>query len=257
LFTAIRQQNIEELRRLHNQDYVSPLPRNADQFNTPLFLAISLLTDSDIESQHWTSETESDDEEGKEVTDKHSEESNGINSRVQIVKYLISVAREQKAELDAKIPSWFLRTALHKASNEGIPPLVSMLLHAGANPTLTPGNLDPKTPYDLAKDKPTRDIFRKFAGSHPDMWDWGQAHVPLLTRHMEKQMQKKKFEKLKKKRREKKEKSKAAKLQEEKKLQELKIIEEIEQEQLELKVFQRSAKSSEFNVSERKARTSS
>jgi len=254
LLKAVREQNLEELKRLNSEEYISPLPLNADQFNTPLSLSIFLLTPCDFESQNWGSEIETENANEDSDSDNNVESNAMLNKRVEIVKYLVSVAKGKKEELDAKIPSWQYRTALHKASHEGMATLVSMLLCAGANPTLTPDNLDSKTPYDLAKDKPTRDAFRKFAGSNPDLWDWGQAHVPMLTTHMEKQIQKKKIEKLKRKRRERKEKTKTAKLVEEEKMQELKIREEEEEQQIELGIIADDQQRRLDSMSEREKR---
>ena len=51
-----------------------------------------------------------------------------------------------------------------------------------------------RTAYDLARDKATRDVFRRCAGAHPEWWDWfGAAHIPsALSKEMEDERDEKK-----------------------------------------------------------------
>jgi hypothetical protein len=51
-----------------------------------------------------------------------------------------------------------------------------------------------RTAYDLAKTKVIRDVFRRAAAAHPDLWDWfGAGHVPsALSQSMEGEQEEKK-----------------------------------------------------------------
>jgi hypothetical protein len=49
-----------------------------------------------------------------------------------------------------------------------------MLLDGGADPTL-PGEVDGVFPMDMAKEKSTKLIFRRFAGKNPEMFDWNKV----------------------------------------------------------------------------------
>ncbi|RIA92797.1 hypothetical protein C1645_764109 [Glomus cerebriforme] len=88
-------------------------------------------------------------------------------------------------------------TLLHLASYFGHHDIVEYLLYQGADPTIiSEKNL---TPYDLAKDKETRNIFRRYMAEHMDKWDWSVAHVPSpLTKEMEEEQHNKQKEKKKK-----------------------------------------------------------
>ncbi|PKK80939.1 hypothetical protein RhiirC2_723275 [Rhizophagus irregularis] len=90
-----------------------------------------------------------------------------------------------------------LPTLLHLASYLGHHDIVEYLLHQGADPTIT--SKKNVTPYDLANDKETRNIFRRYMAEHMDKWDWTIAHVPSpLTKEMEEEQQNKLKEKKKK-----------------------------------------------------------
>ncbi|CAG8587251.1 8732_t:CDS:10 [Diversispora eburnea] len=68
------------------------------------------------------------------------------------------------------------QTLLHISSLLGHYSVTEYLLEQGADPTIvTSKNF---TPYDVAKDKETRNIFRRYFAEHPDQWDWKSAHVP-------------------------------------------------------------------------------
>ncbi|KAF9106642.1 hypothetical protein BGX27_009068 [Mortierella sp. AM989] len=105
-------------------------------------------------------------------------------------------------------------TILHLAAQHGQAQIVKQLLEVHyADPTLTAAsfirrtgtdaelisddfiNLDiqskPTTAYDIAKDKETRNAFRRAMAKMPDTWDWvGLAHVPSpLTPELEAKQQ--------------------------------------------------------------------
>jgi hypothetical protein len=91
-------------------------------------------------------------------------------------------------------------TLLHVASSEGQESVVAWLIEEkGADPTskIMPGGTNTldigKTPYEVAASKPVRDAFRRFAGTHPDRWDWlGAGRVPsILSKEMEEEQENK------------------------------------------------------------------
>ncbi|KAG0025555.1 hypothetical protein BGZ82_009966 [Podila clonocystis] len=105
-------------------------------------------------------------------------------------------------------------TLLHLASHHGQPQVVKILLEKhNADPTVTSAGADQGkddadsgfsttslTAYDVAKDKETRNAFRRAMALMPDNWDWiGLAHVPsALTTEMEAEQERKAKEKTKK-----------------------------------------------------------
>lgn len=103
-------------------------------------------------------------------------------------------------------------TLLHLASHHGQSQVVKILLEKhNADPTVTSagdqGNDESAgfsttslTAYDVAKDKETRNAFRRAMALIPDNWDWmGLAHVPsALTPDMEAEQERKAKEKTKK-----------------------------------------------------------
>ncbi|KAG0095966.1 hypothetical protein BGZ93_005200 [Podila epicladia] len=105
-------------------------------------------------------------------------------------------------------------TLLHLASHHGQPQVVKLLLEKhNADPTVTSAGADQGkdeldsgfsttslTAYDVAKDKETRNAFRRAMALMPDNWDWmGLAHVPsALTPEMEAEQERKAKEKTKK-----------------------------------------------------------
>ena len=75
-------------------------------------------------------------------------------------------------------------TPLHAAAQMGDVHLVLELLENASNPCVRDER--GRTPYSVAADKETRNIFRKFMAQHTDMWDWHAANVPsALTEEME------------------------------------------------------------------------
>ncbi|CAI2172415.1 14514_t:CDS:2 [Funneliformis geosporum] len=92
----------------------------------------------------------------------------------------------------SKIP-----TLLHLASSLGQHDIIEYLLNQGADPTIT--SIKNLTPYDLAKDKETRNVFRRYMAEHMDKWNWINAHVPSpLTKEMEEEQLRKQKEKKRK-----------------------------------------------------------
>ena len=117
-------------------------------------------------------------------------------------------------------------TILHLASHHGQAPVVKILLEKhNADPTMTTasalnqqqqqqqqqegeegedaaqqGAAGSFTAYDIAKDKETRNAFRRAMALLPDSWDWiGGAHVPsALTPDMEAEQERKAKEKTRK-----------------------------------------------------------
>ncbi len=75
-------------------------------------------------------------------------------------------------------------TPLHEAARDGNNDKVLELLEEGADPCIQ--ERGGRTPYAVAKDKVTRNVFRRFMATHPDMWDWHAADVPSpLTDELE------------------------------------------------------------------------
>ena len=66
---------------------------------------------------------------------------------------------------------------LHIASLQGHWKLILLLLAYGADPAVK--DQQGKLPYNLARDKKTRDSFRKFMGKYPEAYDYVKAQVGL------------------------------------------------------------------------------
>eukprot|EP00118_Oscarella_pearsei_P016354 m.155117 g.155117 ORF g.155117 m.155117 type:complete len:673 (+) comp38658_c0_seq8:12-2030(+) len=110
-------------------------------------------------------------------------------------------------------------TCLHIAAQCGHTSLVAFLLSAGSDPTIR--DKVGRLPYNVARDKPTRNAFRRFMAQCPDKYDYSSAQVPgPLTDEMEKHKEKKKQEKRKLQQKAKKEKLKEEKEQKKKKTEE-------------------------------------
>ena len=76
------------------------------------------------------------------------------------------------------------RTPLHEAAKEGEIERILKLLEEGADPCVK--DKGGRTPYALAKDKESRNVFRRFMALHLDKWDWHAANVPSpLTDELE------------------------------------------------------------------------
>ncbi|XP_046700988.1 ankyrin repeat and zinc finger domain-containing protein 1 isoform X2 [Silurus meridionalis] len=94
-------------------------------------------------------------------------------------------------------------TLLHVASAAAQKYAVMLLLEMGSDPTCR--DRKGQTPYAVAPDKESRNMFRKFMAEHPDKYDYAKAQVPgPLTAEIEsKKAEKKKAQKAAKKQREK------------------------------------------------------
>lgn len=88
-----------------------------------------------------------------------------------------------------------LYTPLHIASELGYNSIIRLLLQYGADPCKV--DYRSRTPYFLAKEKSTRDVFRKIRGVNESKWNWEKSGVGEgLT--LEKESNKKEREKEKK-----------------------------------------------------------
>nr|XP_020450416.1 ankyrin repeat and zinc finger domain-containing protein 1 isoform X1 [Monopterus albus] len=94
-------------------------------------------------------------------------------------------------------------TLLHVASAAAQKAVVRLLLDTGADPACRDNK--GQTPYIVAPDKDTRNVFRKYMGENPDKYDYVKAQVPApLTAEIEsKKTEKKKAQKALRKLREK------------------------------------------------------
>ncbi|KAL1915595.1 uncharacterized protein VTP21DRAFT_6719 [Calcarisporiella thermophila] len=101
-------------------------------------------------------------------------------------------------------------TLLHYAAHQGHPQLVEYLLSNGGDPTVLSSATN-KTPYEVAKDKETRNIFRRRMAEQPGEWDWAAARVPSA---LTKEMEEREAAKLRDKRKKEKERKKASKKKE-------------------------------------------
>eukprot|EP01134_Creolimax_fragrantissima_P000285 CFRG0285T1 len=116
------------------------------------------------------------------------------------------IMAQEREELEACLDAIDLdfNTCLHVASTNSRDEVVWELLQKGANPCTQ--NARGLTPYMLAKDKGTRDMFRRYMGLEMEKWDWVKAGVPsALTADMEAaQAEREKMKKEKQKERKKK-----------------------------------------------------
>ncbi|KAJ8094662.1 hypothetical protein PM082_010668 [Marasmius tenuissimus] len=123
-----------------------------------------------------------------------------------------NLGESEIADIDIRIPAWAdvdgnerATTLLQAASHAGQDSVVTWLMEdMHADPTIGASSLtraeedqSPKTKpvaYDLARNKSTRDAFRRCAAAHPDWWDWfGAAHLPsALHKEMEDERDEKK-----------------------------------------------------------------
>ncbi|CAF1295676.1 unnamed protein product [Adineta ricciae] len=80
-----------------------------------------------------------------------------------------------------------LDTLLHIASERGHLKLIQRLLHEGADPSLA--NQRGKYPYNLCKNKETKEAFRLFRNDYPDKYDYnlGQIAPSITTEELERQ----------------------------------------------------------------------
>ncbi|KAL4112462.1 hypothetical protein QTP88_016247 [Uroleucon formosanum] len=82
-------------------------------------------------------------------------------------------------------------TLLHLASTYCLHDHIYLLLQHGSNPINK--NKDAKTPYELAPDKSTRKVFRKFMAVFPDKYDYDKARLPgPLTEELQEELKERK-----------------------------------------------------------------
>ncbi|XP_056008477.1 ankyrin repeat and zinc finger domain-containing protein 1-like isoform X2 [Ostrea edulis] len=87
-------------------------------------------------------------------------------------------------------------TLLHIAAKEGHNKVIRILMDCGANPATR--DKFGQTPYTSAKDRESRNEFRKFMGQYPERYDYKAAQIPsALTDDMEKGRKQKAAEKKK------------------------------------------------------------
>ncbi|XP_038141558.1 ankyrin repeat and zinc finger domain-containing protein 1 isoform X2 [Cyprinodon tularosa] len=94
-------------------------------------------------------------------------------------------------------------TLLHVAAAAAQKAVVRLLLDAGADPACRDNKS--RTPYIVAPDKDTRNVFRKYMGENPDRHDYSKAQIPgpLTAETESKKMEKKKAQRAQRKQREK------------------------------------------------------
>ncbi|XP_060869710.1 tRNA endonuclease ANKZF1-like [Metopolophium dirhodum] len=82
-------------------------------------------------------------------------------------------------------------TLLHLASTYCLHDHIYLLLQHGSNPINK--NKDAKTPYELAPDKSTRKVFRKFMAVFPDKYDYDKSRLPgPLTEELQEELKERK-----------------------------------------------------------------
>ncbi|XP_076349237.1 tRNA endonuclease ANKZF1-like isoform X2 [Tachypleus tridentatus] len=104
-------------------------------------------------------------------------------------------------------------TLLHVAAKEGQREVVRLLMENGADPNTK--DKFGKTPYLMAKDKETRNEFRRFMGNFPDKYNYDKSQIPSpLYEEIEREKLVKLTEKKKEKRKARKERLKEKKVAE-------------------------------------------
>ena len=120
-------------------------------------------------------------------------------------------------------------TVLHLASRLGHADIVKTLLEAGGNPTVKCP--EGRVPYNIAKDKETRNVFRRFMAAYPEKYDYHEARIPsALTAEMELKERQKAAEKKKAQSKARKQRLKEKKAEEKQKEEEKKKKEKEENE---------------------------
>eukprot|EP00897_Mesotaenium_endlicherianum_P009008 jgi/Mesen1/8135/ME000437S07227 len=85
-----------------------------------------------------------------------------------------SVGEAEEARPEARESSG--TTPLHEASAAGEPARVLVLLEGGEDPGVADAR--GRTPYAVAADKETRNVFRRYMATAGEQWDWHAAGVP-------------------------------------------------------------------------------
>jgi len=111
-----------------------------------------------------------------------------------MVKFILS---QSTNSINFQAVDDFNRSALHVAMLQGEYQIITILLKSGSDPTLK--DIYEKTPYQVAKDKASRDVMRKFAGTKLQTWNWEKAKVPPITKEDEELQRQTKAEKNKRK----------------------------------------------------------
>merc|ERR1712240_919387 len=112
-------------------------------------------------------------------TDLFSAVRSGNNSMLTKLATRVRDLEGEEVEFEALINHQFgdsKITSLHLAAREGHTAVLNSLLNLGADPTIR--DKAKKVPYNLAKDKETRNCFRKFMGENPDKFDYKSAQIP-------------------------------------------------------------------------------
>ncbi|KAI1898306.1 hypothetical protein AGOR_G00070960 [Albula goreensis] len=106
-------------------------------------------------------------------------------------------------------------TFLHVASAAAQRGVIRLLMDAGCDPACR--DVKGQTPYTVAPDKETRNVFRKYMAEHPDKFDYNKAQIPgPLTAEIElKKTEKKRVQKAARKQREKEQKEEKRKQEQE------------------------------------------
>ncbi|CAH1761704.1 3405_t:CDS:2 [Entrophospora sp. SA101] len=97
-----------------------------------------------------------------------------FNELITVKIFELSLTTEEGDEDDKNKEDDLLKD---KSSQERKEDFVEYLLKQGANPTQT-SKIKNMTAYEIAKDKETRNVFRRFMADEPDKYDWKLARVP-------------------------------------------------------------------------------
>ncbi|GFG28589.1 hypothetical protein Cfor_10717 [Coptotermes formosanus] len=120
---------------------------------------------------------------------------NGSISKVEFLRCLNDNVGENK------------ETLLHVAAQGGHIAMIRALMEAGSDPSVTNKKL--QTPYNVAANKETRNVFRRFLADFPDRYDYSKSQIAgPLTDDMEQKMAEKRREQRKARREREKERKK-------------------------------------------------
>jgi len=121
-----------------------------------------------------------------------------------------SIHAHEQAIAEAESQAALLPSKLHEAAEAGDVQGVLDLLDESYDPTIRHVRFGFRVPYDVSKDRDTRNAFRKYRAENPEQWDWQAAHVPsglteqdeMLREERERQKTKEKKKKAEKARKE-------------------------------------------------------